>query len=444
MEIRYEMEKAFFIAREGRPGPVIIDIPDDFQRVEIDPNHLRAFKPENSEMIYDYDNLEIEIDSLIATIEKAEKPILILGAGFHISKSSKFARELSSKLGIPTLLTWGAKDLLPFADEINLGGLGVCGSRLGNWAIQASDLVIVVGSRLSQMITGSKLGSFAPLATKVMIDIEKEEFKKFKKTELKIDHFINVDIKILEVAFRNRSKPKLTDSAIEWKTRLFSLRQEYNVVKENMNSTSNINVYKFMKILSDEIEHEDIVITDAGGNLSWTMQAFENKQNQRLFSAWNHSPMGYSMPAAIGASLARSNTRIISIIGDGGIMMCLEEIATIVRNSLNIKIIIINNLGHGIQKQTIETWLENKYVGVDEKTGLNFPNFEVLSKAFGIKYAKISSNESIHNILRGNDFGSNLPQIIEVMIDPQERITPMLKFGSGIENLSPEVPIPVL
>ena len=442
--IRFELEKAFYFAIEGRPGPVVLDIPDDFQRAEVDPKSLIGFEPELNDTVEADSLLEIKIEFLLAEIEKSKRPILVLGAGFHISKSASFAETLANQLRIPTLLTWGGNDLLPYHHELNLGGLGVCGSRLGNWAVQTSDLVISIGTRLSQMVTGSKLEAFAPSATKIMIDIDSAEFEKFKGTGLNIETFINSDIKRFINAITKRQSPKLSESALKWNKKLFSLKEKFSVIKENHDSDKEVNVYRFMDSLSTIIDNGDIIITDAGGNLSWTLQSFRNKPEQRLFSAWNHSPMGYSLPAAIGAALAANGTRVICIIGDGGIMMCLEEIATIVRNGLNIKIILINNLGHGIQKQTIETWLEGNYVAVNQETGLFFPNFELLCKSFDMEYLKISKNFEIESLLKNGILNSDKPQFVEVLIDQNERITPMLKFGAGLEELAPHVSAPNL
>jgi acetolactate synthase-1/2/3 large subunit len=229
-----------------------------------------------------------------------------------------------------------------------------------------------------------------------------------------------------------------------WLAAISSIKRDYSIWQENSALDLDVNVYEFMEKMSDALEASDVIVTDAGGNLSWTMQAVRVTKLQKIFSAWNHSPMGYSLPAAIGAAISSPLSKIICIIGDGGLMMTLSEIATIRRNDLNIKIIVINNLGHGIQKQTIETWLDSNYVGVDEASGLYFPNFEAVAQSFGVPHFRVSSNSEILELFQNKIWLNSAPVLIEIMVDKNQRITPMLKFGTGLSDLNPRVDAPNL
>jgi acetolactate synthase I/II/III large subunit len=436
-DIRYELEKAVHLARAGRPGPVLVDIPDDLQRVDIDPEKLRSFSPKRAAK---KTVAAAKIKKLLALIKSAERPVLILGAGVRVSGVPEQVLKFARDLHLPVLLTWGGMDLMPREDELNMGGVGVCGPRSGNFAVQNSDLVVAIGTRLSQMITGGKQNLFAPKAKKAMIDIDAKELKKFTKNDFTLDLAIECSIPGF---IKTCAGAKQKDRFQGWRRRIKAWDEQFPVcLPEYYEQKEKLVSYVFIKELARAAKPNDIVITDAGGNLSWTMQAFDVKEGQRLFSAWNHSPMGYSLPAAIGAALAGKRD-VICIIGDGGLMMCLEELATIQRYQLPVKIFIMNNHGHGIQKQTLDTWLNSRYVAVDEKSGLYFPDFIATGKAFGMPSHKINGLEDLRSGLPGI-LRTKGPVLCDVEIVENQRIVPMLKFGAGLEDLEPKLPSDVI
>ena len=193
----------------------------------------------------------------------------------------------------------------------------------------------------------------------------------------------------------------------------------------------------FVKEISKASKENDIYIADTGANISWTLQAIEMKKGQRIFSAWNHTPMGYALSASVGAAVA-SHKRILCLTGDGGLMMNIQELATIKRYELNVKVFIFNNGGHAIQKQTIDTWLNSQYAAVDQKTGLSFPDFVKTAEAFGLPAYRIENHSQLSTIQKVLE--SNGPAVCDVMIDHDQKIEPMLKFGSGLEDLNPKLP----
>lgn len=429
LEIRFELEKAIFLAKEGRPGPVLLDIPDDLQRVDIDPEALRPFVPEKT--------IEPLIDRalLFQWIAEAERPVIIYGAGIHSAKVEKEAIEFAKNTHIPVVLTWGAADLLPHCDELNMGGIGVCGPRAGNFAVQTADLIIAMGTRLSQMITGGKQNLFAPHAKKAMVDIDPEELNKFGPDTFIIDLPILSDLK----TFYQKMPPISYDRHSAWRALIRSWHQKYPICPPAYyESEARVNPYAFIKELSKECKEGDILISDTGANVSWTMQAFETKPGQRLFSAWNNTPMGYSLPASVGAAFA-SQKEILCIIGDGGLMMCLEELGTVRRHNLPIKIFLFNNRGHGIQKQTIDTWLKSHYAAVDEATGLYFPDYKKIAEGFQIPYQRISNHQNLRDRIR-DALRYPGPVFCDVEIIENQKIIPMLKFGSGLQDLDPKLP----
>ncbi|MCX6994394.1 MAG: thiamine pyrophosphate-binding protein [Chlamydiae bacterium] len=425
--IRYELEKAVYIAQEGRPGPVILDIPDDLQRIDVNPENMASFTPPPPSLKLPSYGAFLEL------LSGAKRPVLIIGAGVHSSKAEDFVRRFINQSGIPVTLTWGAADLLPADHPSNMGCLGVCGARAANFAVQASDLVIAIGTRLSQLITGGKQALFAPHAKKVMIDVDEQELLKF-------DSFV-LDLPILSdllVFFTHLPSFKLAFSH-EWLAKIHQLKQDYPLYQaDSLEAKERINPYLFIEEMSKLASENAIIIPDTGANLSWTLQAFKTKNGQRIFSAWNHTPMGYSLPASVGAALA-SSEEIICIIGDGGLMMCLQELGTIRRHNLPVKIFIFDNQGHGIQRQTIDTWLNSHYVAVDHDTGLYFPNYKKLAESFDLPFFELKTNSDVltHMAAIWKQPG---PFVCNVEILKEQRISPMLKFGAGIEDLDPKLP----
>lgn len=431
-DIRYELEKALYLAREGRPGPVVLDIPDDLQRVDIDPEALRSFKAPQKMVTIDEERLK----QLADLIKNASRPLVIAGAGIRLSGSIDAFKHFVEALSLPFCLTWGGMDIIERAHPLHQGPVGVCGPRSGNFAAQNADLIISIGTRLSQMITGGKPNLFAPGARKVMIDIDPQEIAKFTPKEFVLDCAIQADLPSFFAAFRSHT-PKLEQGQFKsWQDQIKVWAKQYPICPpENYQKLGRIDAYVFMKRLSALSKEGDLVMTDAGGNLSWTLQAFDVKKNQRLISAWNHSPMGYALPGAMGATLVNGQDSLC-IIGDGGIMMCLQELGTIRRYNMPVKIFIMNNLGHGIQKQTIETWLNSRYVAVDQATGLYFPSFERIAQGFDLPFVAIDNHQHLDEQLR-KVLAMPGPVLCDVAIDDKQRIIPMLKFGAGLEDLSP-------
>jgi acetolactate synthase-1/2/3 large subunit len=429
-EIRYELEKAIYYAKEGRGGPSLLDIPDDLQRVDIDPSSLRSFTPPATVDT----NIEREIRQLTQMIREAQRPVLIFGVGIQCAKSAKKALAFAEKFDIPVVCTWGGADVIAHTHPLNMGCIGVCGPRGGNFALQNSDLVIAMGTRLSPMVTGGKQDLFAPNAKKVMIDIDIEELSKFGPETFSLNLAIHTDLKDF---FDKFPLPQSACLYREWKALIRSWIERYPICPPGYEGTKGkIQPHLFIKKISALAKEGSIIIGDTGANLSWTLQAFETKKDQRIFSAWNHTPMGYSLPASIGAALASSND-VICLIGDGGFMMCLQELATLRRHNLAVRIFLFNNKGHSIQKQTIDTWLHSNYAAVDEASGLYFPDYQKIAESFSIPFFQLETNEDLEKLPA--IWQTKGPFLCDVQVMETAKIVPMLKFGAGIEDLDPKI-----
>lgn len=430
--IRYELQKAVYLATSNRQGPVILDIPDDIQRADINPNNLPAYTLKSSRR----QPTTSGIKKIFILLSKAKRPVLILGAGIGRANVQNEVKQFAHFFNLPTLFTWGGMDVLPASDHLNMGSLGVCGPRAGNFTVQNADVVIAVGTRLSQLITGGKQNLFAPHAKKVMVDIDRDELDKFNSKTFTLDVKVNMNLTDFFAGWGKYYALRFPDRFKQWRDQISSWHKKYPICpKDYYQSDSLVNPYVFIKTLSRVLKEDSIIYADTGANLAWTAQAFEVKKGQKIFSAWNHTPMGYALPASIGGAFA-TNKSIICLIGDGGLMMCLSELATVSRYNLPIKIFIFNNHGHGIQKQTLDVWLNSHYVAVDENTGLSFPDFIKIGKAFKL---------STHTIDCHTDLKKKISAVLEskeavlcnVEIHPDQRIIPMLKFGAGLEDLAP-------
>ncbi len=427
--IRYELEKMVYTAYEGRPGPVLMDLPDDLQRAQIEPENLERFiPPEINYRVY-----EGQINEILRLIKGARRPVVIVGAGVKLAKAEGLCRKFLDNSGIPYAPTWATVDLF-VDDEPGLTGIfGVSSNRAGNFSIQNSDLIISLGSRLDTHETGSNPSRFAPGAKKVVVDIDRDELD--KKNGLNIDVKVLCDLKtfLTEINKRKISGPDLST----WKKQILSWKERYPIcTPELYNQAKKVNPYVFMNELSKETSKGDVVITDAGATLTWTMQGYKIRRPQMLFSAYNHSPMGYALPASIGAQFAAPDKRVICIIGDGSIQMNVQELETVNYNKLPIKIIVIDNGEYGIIKQTQDTWMNSRYVATDPSCGLGFPDLCKVAKAYGIKSVVIDKHKDLNKKLR-DVLKFKGPILCDVKIKSGEKIIPKLEFGRPIEDLSP-------
>lgn len=299
-------------------------------------------------------------------------------------------------------------------------------------------MIISLGSRLDTRQTGGKPETFARGAKKVILDIDKNEL--YKGRGIYIDVDINFDINhFLENINKKFDKIKVQDLS-EWKNKIKEWKEKYPIcLPEYSNQQDKVNPYYFMDVLSDEAKEGDIIITDAGGNLTWTMQGWKVKENQKLISAFGNSPMAYSLPASIGASIASNNSSVICIIGDGGLKMNINELETIMRYNLPIKIFLINNHEYGIIKQFQDILFDSRYKGTCFEGGLGDPDLLEIGKAYGMPVNQINNHDESRQKVR-EVLDSKGPVLCSVELKHGEKIIPKLEFGNPIEDPSPLIP----
>lgn len=434
--IKCELEKAVHIAKSGRPGPVLIDIPDNLQREEIDPENIPSFI--QAKEILDEKKLESEIDKVIELIKKAKRPVVVFGAGVNLSKSREKAKEFAELLGFPVLLTWATIDLFASDHPLLIGGFGLTGSRFGNFSVQNSDLILSIGSRLDTHATGTPIYNFGRMAKKVIVDIDKSELDKFKEKGMSVDILINTNVKDFLKIISNKIKGVQKQDLSEWNKKISYWKKKYPVcLPEHYQQKRNVNAYVFLNKLSEELKEGEIIIADTGESLTQVMNTLKIKKNQKLFSAFNNTPMGYALPASIGACFANELNRIICIIGDGGLQINIQELATIEKHKLPIKIFVFKNYGYNMIKETQNQWLNSDYHASSEEKGIAIPDFVKIAKAYNINAIKIINNEEIEEKIK-EVLNSKGPCLCNLEIESKPSFL-TTKFGRPIEDISPEL-----
>ena len=428
--IRYELEKACYLARSGRPGPVVIDIPDNVQRVEINPRALRSFTPPKIKKTVGSDKLK----KCLAFIKQAKRPVLILGWGVHLSSAERSVIELVNKLGFPVSPTWAAADILSGDHPLMIGTFGTHGTRYANFAVQNADLILSIGSRLDTKATGSPISTFARGAKKIVVDIDPKELNKFKKYGLDIELPIDADAGefIRALIGQDIEKKDISD----WRQRILAWKRKYPICPEKYYKEKEVNPYVFVKTLSSASKPDDALFLDTGCTLAWTMQAFDFKPGQRVFHDWNNTAMGWALPAAIGACFAKKDKNIICVTGDGSLQMNIQELATVIRHKLPIKIFLVNNHGYSMIRQTQDQWMGSEYLASTVNGGLAFPDFVKVAKAYGFKTLSVKNNRSLHQII-AKALKIKGPVFVNVEISGKYRVIPQVKFGRPNEDLEP-------
>ncbi len=439
-DIRYELDKAMYLAYEGRPGPVLIDVPMDVQRANIDPKKLRSFVPPKKPAS-DRDvgkRLDSKIQSAMRLMQKAKRPVIIVGGGVRLSGAVPEMLEFIKKSGFPVVTSWSGFDAVAFKHPLHVGQFGVYGNRGANFAVQNADFIISVGSRLDTRQTGGQPSTFAREAKRVMVDIDNAEIK--KRRGYKADVEICSDAKqFLNAANKSLSDFEGQDISV-WTARTKAWKKAYPaVLPAYYKQKGSVNSYVFAKTLSDLTPSNAVIIPDDGGNLTWTMQSFEIKQGQRLFSAFGNSPMGYSFPASIGAAYAVGPKRpVIAIIGDGSFQMNIQELQTFFLYKIPAKIFILNNHSYGIIKQFQDSLFGGRYEASSPGKGYAPPDFIAIAKAYKLKTVTIKHHKElaskIKEVLRFKG-----PVICDVLLDKDQKLMPKLEFGNAIEDLWPEI-----
>lgn len=435
--IRHELEKGYFLAKHGRPGPVLIDIPDNLQREEVNPIKLKPFIPEDNPM--QYKPKDGDLERCMELFKESKRPVVVLGWGIHLANAHKKTRKFVERLGFPVVPTWAIAHIIPTDHPLFVGTFGTHGTRYANFAVQNSDLILSIGSRLDTKATGSPINTFAREAKKIVVDIDANELNKFKKFGMDVELLINSDAKDFVISMYTKIQDMKKVDVYNWLKQIKVWKQKYPICPHKYYQEEDVNPYVFVKALSRESAEGDTIVIDTGCTVAWIMQAFDFKENQRLFHDFNNTAMGWALPASIGACFALDKKPITCVTGDGALLMNIQELATVTKHQLPIKIFLLNNEGYSMVQQTQDQWLESKYYATSLEGGLTSPNFSRIAEAHGIRSITISKNYEIDETIK-KVMNHNGPVFCNVMIKPEHRVIPQVKFGKPNEDPEPLLP----
>lgn len=398
MQIRYALEKGWHLATTGRPGPVWIDIPVNYQGCYIETDDLEGYDP-----YIDDQKLPPEVDeeivrAVLDKIKNAERPVFHAGYGIRLSGAYEKFRSVAKKLNIPIVTYWNAVDLIEDEDELYCGRAGNMGDRPGNWAIQNADLILAVGTRISIRQVGYNWKTWAREAEVIMVDIDQAELK---KPTIHVEMPIWADANDFLTKLDSLAEGPVSKGGV-WNETCLRWKKEYPVVRDcqwEENGTT-ANVYAFIKYMSGKLPENSLTAVSNGACCVVGNQTYVIKKGSRMANNSAVASMGYGLPAAIGTCIGGGRKETICLEGDGSIMMNLQELQTIITNKLPIKIFLINNKGYHSIRITQTNLFNKNFVGIGEESAdLSFPEFEKIASAFGYSYYSAHSNAEMKQVV---------------------------------------------
>lgn len=425
-DILYHLEKAWFLANNGRKGPVWIDIPLDVQSSMVETDDLRHFLGSNEETeLNSKENPTYNKELTSVILEKlhnAKRPVILVGTGVHLAESEKLLLETIEKLGIPVVTAWNAHDLITDDNPYYVGRPGTVGTRAGNFVMQNSDVLFVLGCRLNIRQISYNYEKWSKEAYKIVVDIDENELN---KPTVDIDLKVNANLKdvLLDILSSDYSINPIHKEWIDWGKKL---NERFPACMDEYREISNpINPYVFIDEMTKNLTNDESIICGNGSACVVTFQAAHIKENTRLFTNSGCAAMGYGFPAALGCAIAKEGKRVICVDGDGSFQMNIQEMQTVIYNQLNLKTFIINNNGYHSIRQTQTNIFKPPMVGVSEENGISFPDMEKIANAYGMRYVRIADSSEIESktreVLEGND-----PVLCEVIVSDKQNFAPKL------------------
>lgn len=445
--IRYHLEKAAYLALNGRPGPVWVEIPLDIQIAQIDPEKLVGFEPDNSEQSA-ASSIRTAAAKTISYILASERPVLLVGNGVRSARAVDIFQKVLEKVRIPVLLTWKAIDILPDGHPLYRGRPGGIGQRGANFTQQNSDCIIVIGARLDLPSLAFDHQGFARAARKIMVDVDPMEIRKM---QMKIDLPICSDAGVFLKELLQQADALANYYPAAWLQRTEDYKIKYPVVLPEYHNTKSgfVSSYVFNDILSEEALATDVITTGGAGACSdILMQTWKVKAGQRIYNVPGIGCMGSGVPAALGGCLASSGNRTICVDGDGGFPMNVQELEVIRRMNLPVKFFVLNNDGYGSIRSMQKNHFAGHLVAADSKSNFTLPNVRRIAEAFCIQSDFLDDTSKIRETIR-RVLETDGPIICEVMVSPGEAIAPRVSTvmnaagkltSKPMEDMSPLLP----
>ena len=426
--IRYHLERAVSVARSGRPGPVLLDIPMNVQRAEIDPASLTGF--------YDSAEQEESLDvvvlrKVIQALEQATRPLILVGGGVRSAGAVAGFRKLVENTGIPVVCSLMGLDAISHDCSEFTGMIGSYGNRYSNLTLANCDCLLVLGSRLDSRQTGTKPNTFARGAIKIHVDVDEHELN----AKVEVDYAIKSDLRVF-LQYLNQELPATPSIDIKlWYEIIANYKKKYPTVGEDAGAHT-VNPNHFMQELSKKFIDGDTITLDVGQNQMWAAQSLHLKTEQRLLVSGGMGAMGFSLPAALGAAMALPGSRVISISGDGGIQVNIQELEVIAFHRIPVKIIVLNNRCLGMVRQ-----FQDQYFGGRRQStviGYSCPDLKRVAEAYGLPVFAIHRTDEISQVL-DEALRVDGPAFIHVVLDLNTGVSPKLVVNCPIEDMSPQL-----
>lgn len=447
-EIRYHMEKALYLAKHGRPGPVWIDIPLDVQAISIaDPATLRSFDPAELQETASNADLAGEVRRVIEKLNQAERPLLFAGNGIRLAHAEAEFEELRKFLGVPIVATWCAADLVPSNDPTYVGRPGTVAARGANFALQNSDFLLTVGARMDFAITGYAPQNLARAAHKVVVDIDPAELQKLLPH---VQQPLCADARaFLQELLRQKDTIRMRDHSA-WDARCTDWKSRYPVVtEEHRKAQGLVSIFNLAEVIGTEVKPEDrLVVGNAGSGIEIYLLAFPTLHSQRLYHTAGLGAMGYAVPMAIAVATANPGREVIAVDGDGGFMFNIQELETIHRLQLPIKFFVLNNDGYSSIRASQSAHFGAANLGADKQSGVTIPDLGKVAAAFGLGAAVIENQKDLRADVR-RVMAMPGPVVCDVRVIPDESRSPRMQsyqkpdgtfVSKPLEDLFPFLP----
>ncbi len=420
-DIRYHLEKAVFLAQEGRPGPVWIDVPLDIQASDVSADSLRPFRPPRAAR---NGRLDGAVRKVCQALKRAQRPLLILGQGIRLAGAENKAKALADLAGVPVVTSILGKDLLAWDHPLNMGTPGIAGQRGANLVVQNCDFLLAIGSRLMLRQIGFDYGQFAPHARKAVVDIDPKELdKKSVQPEIAIQADAGEFMDALMAMLRGTTAAPLVDPA--WLGYCRKMKAEHNGPDpwHLAQDKKWVNSYVFIDRLSEKIPRDVPVVTANGTAYISTLQTFKQKPGQRLIYNKACASMGYGLPAAIGVCIAGGARPVVCLENDGSLQMNLQELQTVAHHRLPLKLVVFNNDGYLSIKLTQKSYFPDNICASTPQTGISFPDLKKIAGAYGIPYLRLARYGEMDAKIAAL-LAARGPVILEVMMDPWQMMVP--------------------
>lgn len=422
--IRYHLDRAFYLATHGRPGPVWLDIPVDVQSAQIDEADLACYDEQEDRIAFDEHAIRSQCVEILERLQNAQRPVILAGSGVHVGRAEALFRAAVCRLQIPVTFGWTAPDLLPTDHPLYCGRPGTVGDRPGNLAVQNADMLLVLGCRLNIRQVSYNWKAFARHAYRVQVDIDPAELA---KPTVGADMAVHSDLRLfLEILNDLMATSDYRSGAhSSWVGWCRERVEKYPaVLPKHRAATSPVNPYHFMEKLFEVLEEGDTVVC---GNATASVVPFQVgriRENQRMFANSGSASMGYDLPAAIGAAIARSGQRVVCLAGEGSLQLNIQELQTVVHHQLPLKIFVLNNGGYLSIRTTQKSFFKGNFIGVGSGSGVSFPDTLRIAEAYGIPAIRIESSDCEATLAQA--LAAPGPFLCEVMLDPEQEFEPRL------------------